>query len=125
MVPQLLRHRPAQAVAARGARNWTALAQPAARSRNCAGWCRSCSTDCSRAQEDDGPAQQNLTALLDETASTASSTSRSARDLRSGRIGLAQNRLPAEHDHRGCRTGGCRSIATGARSTSELIAAWA
>ena len=91
--------------APRGGRSWTASAPPAAPARSCPVWCRPCSTASSPAPPAPARGSAPWAPCWTTSASTGCSTSRSATDLRRGRISLAQNRLPASTDIRDVQAG--------------------
>ena len=66
------------------------------RARSWPAWCRPCSTTCCRAPPGTAPAAaQSLEALLERYGFDRVQHEQIRADLRAGRIGLAQNRLPA------------------------------
>ena len=88
--------RPPQLSPRRAAPNWTASAPPAARGPSCAAWCRRSSTACCRAPSASAGGSEALAALLAEHGFDRAQHEQIRADLRGGRIGLAQNRLPVE-----------------------------
>jgi hypothetical protein len=97
-------------------------------------WCRTCSiTCCRRAAGDGAEAAQSLAALLDRYGFDRVQHEQIRADLRSGRIGLAQNRLPAssriedvDRRLRGCgnrRLAGALSRETGLQALADGMVA--
>ena len=86
--------------------SWTLRRRLPHAARSWPAWSRRCSIACCRdagaARRRSGIASANCSS---RTGSIAVQHEQIRADLRSGRIGLAQNRLPAEHRDRRCRAG--------------------
>ena len=111
-----------------GARNWNASAPPAAARPRCPAWCRTCSIACCRARQPmQADGAQSLAALLDSNGFDRAQHEQIRADLRSGRIGLAQNRLAGQQPHRGRGgrgRGGCGRRLARALSRNRACRRW-
>ena len=103
--PRWLRAGPARRSRRRGGPSSTASAPPAAPGPSWPAWSRRCSTACSPAAGAAGDGRRSLDALLDDHGFDREQHEQIRADLRRGRIGLAQNRLPASTRHRGRAAG--------------------